>query len=437
MKRYLVDWKLAGGFSALLFLMVAIGCIGIFQIQFLSKKLNDLGRYYLPVTQSALRMRVKNSLYATSIRSYIFWHSAKYLEAARNVASRKKIGTMQLGLERQLTSYLAFVRTAEERKQVQLVRRLEKTLFNIGEKIIDSVDHLREAGSPAAKNKIKYSINRLMMVFENQLYKIDKFIEGSIVKANFKAVRKQLFLTEVARERATRLLIWALILGLLIGSDTAWLVYQNRRRYRQWHQQLTRRMITLEEEERKKLSRQVHDQMGQDLSALMIYSDLINKKISGSNQDIQEYILQSRNILSDLIIKSHNIAELLRPPVLEEVGLVGAIKGLIFRYEHITSIKFNVSMPAAILNLTSEYSFILYRVVQEALTNIAKYSQAKKASISLEKKANAVYLTISDDGVGFNYRQYLRQPRRHSEERPKIGRASGRERVEISVVAVS
>ena len=428
MKRYLVDWRLAGGFSALLFLMVAIGGIGIFQIQFLSKSVDDLGKYYFPLQKAALEMRIDNSLYAMGIRNYIFWRSARYLEAAKDAANQEAINAARIGFQRQLASYSSFARTARQRQWIERVRVLEQELYGIGKKIIDSVNRLENTGG-IQRRKIEDTINKLVMVFENKLYKIDEFIDGNMQKTNLKAVEEQLRLAELAKERAIRLLIWSLILGLGLGGETAYLIYRNHKNEQERRKKLVQRMIRAEELERQNLSFQVHDQMGQDLSALMIYSDLIDKKVNPLNQEVKEDILRSKKILSDLIDKSHNIAELLRPPALEEVGLVDTIAGLIFQYKHITPIKFSSNLTTEPLNLPGEYSLILYRVAQEGLNNIAKHSQAKKVKISLEKKANAVCLTVADDGIGFNYEQPL--VHRRKEDKLKLGLLGLRERIEL------
>jgi len=429
MKRVLGDWRLVGGFSALLLLIVAIGLIGINQIQSLSRTVDELGRRYFPMQKAALEMRINNSLYARGIRNYIFWRSDKYLEAAKDAVNRQAINTAQIGFQSQLVGYTSFVRTEVEQEWIKRIRVLEQELYGVGEKIIDLVDHLENIDLSPKRKKLEDAINKLVMVFENKLYKIDKFIDGNMQKTNLKAVDEQLCLAELAKERAIRLLIWSLILGLSLGGETAYLIYRNHKNEQERRKKLVQRMIRAEELERQNLSFQVHDQMGQDLSALMIYSDLIDKKVNPLNQEVKEDILRSKKILSGLIDKSHNIAELLRPPALEEVGLVDTIAGLIFQYKYITPIKFSSNLTAEPLNLPGEYSLILYRVAQEGLTNVTKHSQAKKVEISLEKKANAVYLTVVDDGLGFNYEQPSQY--RRKEDKLKLGLLGLRERIEL------
>ncbi len=412
----------------MLFLMVAIGCIGIFQIQFLSKSVEDLGKHYFPLQKAALEMRIDNSSYARGVRNYIFWRSARYLGAVKGAANREAISTARIDFQHQLVSYTSFARTAIERQWIEQVRKLEQELYGIGEKIINSADRLENTKGPK-REKIEDTINKLVMVFENKLYKIDEFIDGNIQKTNLEAVEEQLRLAELAKKRAIKLLIWSLILGLGLGGETAWVIYRNHKSGQERRKKLVQKMIRAEELERQNLSFQVHDQMGQDLSALMIYADIIDKKLTPSNKEAKKDIAQSKKILSGLIDKSHNIAELLRPPALEEVGLIDTIAGLIFQYKPISSIKFSSSLPAKPLNLPGEYSLILYRVAQEGLTNIVKHSQAKKAKISLEKKGDTVCLTVADDGIGFDYRQPF--ARRRKEDKLKLGLLGLRERTEL------
>ena len=430
-KKVSVDWRLVGGFSALLFLMVAIGVVGISQIQFLSERVDNFGKHYFPLQKAALEMRISNSLYARGIRNYIFWRSARYLEAAKAGANQQAIDTAQEAFGRKLADYASFARTSTEKEWVDIINLLQQELRGIGAKIINMVDQLENIKDGTERSKLEQSINNLVMAFESKLYRIDEFIEGSLLKANLEGVEKQLRLAGKAKKRAIALLFWSLIIGLFIGGETAYLIYRNRKIEKERRERLVHKMIRMEEEERQNLSLQVHNQMGQDLSALKIYLDIIDKKLPDSAKPLEKELSQSKAILSRLLEKSHNIAELLRPPALEEVGLVDTITDLIFQYKQISTIKFTYQKPKSSLGLSGEYALILYRAAQEGLTNIIKHSQAKKVKISLNKKPDVVSLAIVDDGIGFNYGQYMKSFRRRSEDKLRLGLAGLRERVAL------
>ncbi|MDP8296748.1 MAG: ATP-binding protein [Candidatus Orphnella occulta] len=431
MRKVSIDWKLAGGFSALLFLIVVIGAVGISQIQSLSKRVDAFGNYYFPLQKAALEMRINNSLYARGIRNYIFWRSARYLEAAKAGADQEAINAAQEEFDKRLADYTSFDKTIKGRESADIINALQQELRSIGGKIIAQVNQLDSVKTSAQKKRTEQSINSLVMVFESKLYRIDEFIEESFQKANLDSVEEQLFLAGIAKKRAIALLFWSLIVGLLIGGETAYLIYRNRKSERESREKLVHRMIRMEEEERQNLSLQVHNQMGQDLSALRIYLDIIDKKISDKAPSLTKEITQGKEILSRLLEKSHNIAELLRPPALQEVGIVDTISDLIIQYKQISAIKFYYQKPKSPLALSDEYSLILYRAAQEGLTNIIKHAQAKKVRICLEKKSDLVSLTVADDGVGFNYGHYMKPFRRRKEDKLRLGLAGLRERIAL------
>ena len=421
MKKYSVEWRLLAGFSALLLLIIAIGLIGIFQIQSLSKIVDNLGRSCLPVQEAALKMRISNNLYAMGIRNYVFWEGSKYLEAARATTDLGIVQRAAKEFDRQLDIYAFHVRLKEQRQWVEKISLSEKELRTIGSRIISLV----------AEDVNPDLINKAIMAFESRLYRIDDFLDGTIQEFNLKAIRDELKITSLRTTRAILFLKWSLLFGVLIGGQTAWFVYRNRKRERERREQLARRMLRLKEEEQKNLSLQVHDQMGQDLSALRIYLDLADKKIPQEHKEAKKDIAETKKILTGLIKKTHNISELLMPPALDEVGLVDTISALSLQYKQMTDINFTYQRPKVAIELTSEHSLLLYRVAQEGLTNIVKHAQAKNVEIMLGLKDKIIQLAIQDDGRGFNYRSFLKRPHRRENDRIKLGLLGLKERVEF------
>jgi len=429
MKRIIADWKLLGGFSALLFLIIALGAVGIFQIRSLNKTIDNLGEKYFPLQRAALEMKTNNNLYVMEIRNYVFWKGSRYLEAVRAVKGIEAIQKVAQEFDRQVAEYSFYIQAvlldseAAGRYQawVKEITGSAKRLRMIGSKIIDLVD----------KGAKPENIQELMMGFESQQYKVSGFLDITLQEFNLKAIKEELRLANRRAARAILLLIWSLVFGVLIGAQTAAVVYRNRKREREEREYLTRRMITLEEEERKSLSFQVHDQMGQDLSALQIYLDLAGKKIFPGQEEVKKNISESKKILSGLMRKIHNISEMLRPPIIDALGLTEAIAGLVFQYREATGINFTYHKPKKIVSLAGEHSLIFYRVLQEGMTNIIKYARAKTVSISLTIKKGVVCLVIQDDGVGFDYRNFLKRSHRRQNDRMKLGLLGLKERIEI------
>ena len=429
MKKTTTDWKLLGGFSALLFLIIALGMVGVFQIQSLNKTIDNLGKKYFPLQRAALEMKANNNLYVMGVRNYVFWKGSRYLEAVRTVKGIETIQKITQDFDRQLSVYSFYIRTvfldskAAGRYQAWLenITGSVKKLRSIGSRIIDFVDK-------GAKSE---DINRLIMVFESQQYKVSDFLDLTLEEFNLNAIKEELRMANRRAARAILFLVWSLAFGVLIGVQTAVAVYRNRRHERERREYLTRQMITIEEKERKSLSFQVHDQMGQDLSALQIYLDLAAKKILPGQEEIKKNISEGKKILSGLMRKIHNISEMLRPPIIDTLGLAEAIEGLVLQYRQATGINFIYQKPEKIINLAAEHSLVFYRVVQEGVTNIVKHARAKTVNISLTVKKENVCLIIDDDGIGFDCGDFLKCPHRRRNDRMKLGLLGLKERVEI------
>ncbi len=177
--------------------------------------------------------------------------------------------------------------------------------------------------------------------------------------------------------------------------------------------------------------------MGQDLSALKIYLGLLEQMGPGKNnsdpiyKDYKEKLVQIKKITSGLIDKSHNIAFMLRPPDLDEVGLAESLEALIMDYKHMTNTNFIFEKPEEELKLPSEYSLVLYRIAQELLTNMLKHAKAGNVEIRLSKKNSAVDFFYQDDGLGFDYDTLSKLPRRRREDKLRLGLVSLKERVEL------
>jgi signal transduction histidine kinase len=423
------DWKLLAGFSALLFLIIVIGVIAIAQIRFLSGSVDALGKYYFTMQKAALEMRVNNSSYAMAVRNYVFWHSAKYLEAAAKGTDKKTILAISDKFEESLLDYERVSDEDAQHEYLKRIRTLYQELKETGGSLMVIADKFEGAKDYTKKRELEDSLNRQMMLFESTLHRIDETIETGLLKANLENVSARLKRAEAAENNSIMLLIGSMLFCLGIGSETAYVVYRGRRIERRNRQGLVRRMIRMEEEERRNLSFQVHDQMGQDLSALRIYLDIINSNMPGDNEELKKSIAKGKEILSALVEKSHNIAELLRPPALGEIGLVDTLADLIEQCARVSSINIEYRRPSKELKISDEYSLVLYRAVQEALTNIIKHSRAKTGKVTLKEASGGISLVVSDDGAGFDYEAYLKTFSRRREDKFRLGIAGVRERV--------
>lgn len=174
---------------------------------------------------------------------------------------------------------------------------------------------------------------------------------------------------------------------------------------------LLRRLVTVEEEERKRISRELHDQAGQQLTALLLGLQALKDESYGREQALQK-IEQLREIADTLAQSTHQLARQLRPPALDELGLAAAVAGYAEEWSQRTGVAVDANIGVERAGgLSHEAEIVLYRVVQEALMNIAKHAAARRVSLILERRNNHVTAIIEDDGNGFDVEAVMQTPR--------------------------
>ena len=411
-------------FAFLILLTLLIGLVGISRIQGLSRKIENLGKHNLRLEGAVLEMRIKNANYAMGIRNYVFWRASRYLGAAPMAVSVNKVLEAAENFKSQLKIYRESAYLNEQKEWANQVAVSFDELFSLGKKIIESTDK-QESG------KISEATNSLLMSFENRIYKVDEFLDNSMGKSNLREVQRQMSLADVDKEQAILFLKFSLVGALVVGTFIAFSVYKKSTQERSTRQKLFNHMIHIEEGERKKLSAAVHDEMGQDLSALKIYLGLTAQQLKGAGEDLKSKVEECKKITSGLIDKSHNIAFILRPPNLDEVGLPESLESLLLESRHLTGVRYTFRKPSEKLDLPAECSLLIYRAGQELLTNMAKHAEAKHVEIRLGKVGNFVELFYHDDGKGFDSNSAKQKFLRRKEDKFGLGLLGLKERVEV------
>lgn len=188
-------------------------------------------------------------------------------------------------------------------------------------------------------------------------------------------------------------------------------------------QKLSRQIMQAHEEERQRIARDLHDGIGQAL-----YSILINLKVveSEANPTIKQNIKDIANIVEMIMEDVRRLSHTLRPEVLDDLGFIPALKSFIDHYQKIYAIKVYFSYPEDQVRFNKEVETHLYRICQEALTNVAKHAKATRIYVALKILDQEIVLTVEDNGKGFKVDQQLKQ-----QSRNQIGLYSMRERAEL------
>ncbi|HSL89076.1 MAG TPA: PAS domain S-box protein [Ignavibacteriaceae bacterium] len=157
---------------------------------------------------------------------------------------------------------------------------------------------------------------------------------------------------------------------------------------------------SVREEERTMIAQEIHDELGQVLTALKIHITLLSKKLNKDQEPLKEKINSLLDLIDSSVESVQKIATKLRPGILDELGLNAAIEWQSEEFEKLTNISCSLLLPKDELNLDAEKTTALFRIFQEALTNIARHSSANKVSVTLMKHHTNIYLEIKDNGKG-------------------------------------
>ena len=154
------------------------------------------------------------------------------------------------------------------------------------------------------------------------------------------------------------------------------------------------------DEERTNIAREIHDELGQTLTALKIDLSWLSSRINANQKPLVKKIKVMNNLLNSSIKTMKRISTELRPVLLDDIGLEAALEWQAEEFEKRTGIKCKINFCTEVINLDEKRSIALFRIFQETLTNITRHAKATKVKIILEQNANEVKLKVSDNGIG-------------------------------------
>lgn len=202
--------------------------------------------------------------------------------------------------------------------------------------------------------------------------------------------------------------IWAyLLFGILILGSVL-LLYQNRiRSLKNRQTEQIRAAIHAQEEERKRISRDLHDDIGTKLSALKLFiSSLELKAHSIHQEEIVSLAQSSEQFIQEVVKDLRSMLINLSPTILEDFGYTNAVEGLVNKINETKLIHFDLNVFGFKKRLQKDYELALYRITQELINNILKHADAKNISLQTGFRDDKIVLIIEDDGKGFDVNQH-------------------------------
>ena len=189
--------------------------------------------------------------------------------------------------------------------------------------------------------------------------------------------------------------------------------------------QVSLRLVNAQEEERRRISRELHDELGQALTALKINLDVARRALPPHAPPKLTQSVHEASILAMRTLESaRNLSLELHPAILDDLGLVSALRWEVDRYEQRTGQVVYFKADLADVVLRAELEITIYRIITEALTNVARHAQAAHISVQLQVENGQAVIMVEDDGVGFDALGWFNSPA----ERQSLGLIGMRER---------
>jgi two-component system sensor histidine kinase UhpB len=190
---------------------------------------------------------------------------------------------------------------------------------------------------------------------------------------------------------------------------------------------LSDRAINAQEEERRSIAQGLHDDTGQALTMLIIQLDRIEERLPAKSRELKHLVAETRALAANALSELRRILAGLRPAILDDLGLVPAIRWYARAHLEANDLRVVVKAPNLPLELPTALSTTLFRIVQEAGANILRHAAAQRVTIVLQIGDGQVQLAIGDDGRGFNPQLASRD----AVELQRLGLLGIRERVEL------
>lgn len=164
---------------------------------------------------------------------------------------------------------------------------------------------------------------------------------------------------------------------------------------------MSARLLRVQDDERRKVARELHDSTGQALTALKLNLNRIEKLVSRPSPDFAAVLEESRQLAESSIRELRTVSYLLHPPMLDHAGLLSAIRSFVGGFAKRGNIVAQAELPDSLPTLSKELELAVFRICQEALNNVYQHSESKIARVRLSVTSSKIILSVTDEGKGF------------------------------------
>lgn len=391
------------GFGSLLAIMALAGIDGIRMLRQIRRSDNQIRRQFLLENHALNDIRSELYLSGTYVRDYLLEPDPDRAETYR--ASLEEVhGEMDSAMN----SYGQQPEWTQARHYAELAAQLSRYWSTLGPILQWSAAQRRSEGYAFLRDQV--FPRRTAML--NLASRIEQINEQQLDEGNQRVDR----LMTAFQNRLAATLLVALMLGLgtaafstqkiLRLAAQAQAQYQEVVEARGQLKDLSARLVQAQESERRALSRELHDEVGQALSAVLVELRNLSSELGTAlSEQTSSHLAAMKNLVENSLRVVRNMALLLRPSMLDDLGLIPALRWQAREVSKRTSMDVNVATELGPDELPDAYKTCIYRVVQEALNNCARHSEAKTVRIRIRQGPSRLALSVQDDGQGFDAAQ--------------------------------
>ena len=201
---------------------------------------------------------------------------------------------------------------------------------------------------------------------------------------------------------------------------------EHSRRMQEQLRDLSHRVLQAREDERKRISRELHDEVTQTLVGINVHLETLSRDATISPKRLRQKVLRTQRLVEKAVETVHEFARELRPTSLDDLGLIVTLHSFLNDFMKRTGIRVHFTAFAAADQLDGDQRTTLFRVLQEALANVSQHAHASRVQINIHKSADVVHMEISDNGDSFDVARTL-----DSKKNKRLGLIGMRERVEM------
>jgi signal transduction histidine kinase len=390
---------LAVSFVGLLFLMVYSGVEGLRTLRRLHAEESEVRRAFLARSEPVAVLRVSVRDYSNRFERYLRSDDPQSDPQARN-----DLAKLAADVTAAVNEYPSN-RLPEEQARMQ---SLQKVLADHRQVIDKALAWSRDEQRQRASAYIREQVTPSRLRVADATEEVSIYVAQGFADASSKLQMRY----DSLHSRMYTLLLVTLGAGLLLSLASALYIFrlerQTNARYEEIVQNrlalrdLSGKLVDAQESERRSISRELHDEVGQALGAALVELGRVSSLLPASETQIRDLLTHVKGVLESTVQSVRNIALLLRPSMLDDLGLLAALEWQGREISRNSEMEVSVEAEGLPEKLPDEYNTCIYRLVQEALNNASRHSGAKLAHVTVRRDGGRLLVSIKDNGSGFD-----------------------------------